>query len=144
VAAILANLRESAWSNGKPAYRCRHGYTSAASPDPGRPKNLYVREDLILPRLVGLAILPASPGGRRKQAITPVTAPAQTAQLIDHLRATGASLTYAPGTRTVERYQGRDSRNSRPRTLTPRQHQQARKEAKSACRAPASAGGRAG
>jgi site-specific DNA recombinase len=25
---------ESAWSNGKPAYRCRHGHTSAASPDP--------------------------------------------------------------------------------------------------------------
>ncbi len=25
---------ESAWSTGKPAYRCRHGYTSAARPDP--------------------------------------------------------------------------------------------------------------
>ena len=34
---------ESAWSNGKPAYRCRHGYTSATGPEPGRPKNLYVR-----------------------------------------------------------------------------------------------------
>ena len=41
---------ESAWSNGKPAYRCRHGYTSAARPEPGRPKNTYVREDQILPR----------------------------------------------------------------------------------------------
>ena len=29
-----------AWSNGKPAYRCRHGYTSATRPDPARPKNL--------------------------------------------------------------------------------------------------------
>ena len=28
---------ESAWSNGKPAYRCRHGYTSATRPEPGRP-----------------------------------------------------------------------------------------------------------
>jgi hypothetical protein len=27
---------ESCWSNGKPAYRCRHGYTSATRPDPGR------------------------------------------------------------------------------------------------------------
>ncbi len=27
---------EPAWSNGKPAYRCRHGHTSAAPPDPGR------------------------------------------------------------------------------------------------------------
>jgi site-specific DNA recombinase len=28
---------ESAWSNGKAAYRCRHGHTSAAPPDPARP-----------------------------------------------------------------------------------------------------------
>jgi hypothetical protein len=48
---------ESAWSNGKPAYRCRHGYTSATRPGPGRPKNLYVREDRIMPRLTAL------PGG---------------------------------------------------------------------------------
>jgi hypothetical protein len=42
---------ESAWSNGKPAYRCRHGHTSAAAPDPGRPKNAYIREDRILAHL---------------------------------------------------------------------------------------------
>jgi len=48
---------EPAWSNGKPAYRCRHGHTSAASPDPGRPKNTYVREDQILPHLAAVAIL---------------------------------------------------------------------------------------
>ena len=36
---------ESAWSNGKPAYRCRYGHTSATGTDPGRPKNTYVRED---------------------------------------------------------------------------------------------------
>jgi hypothetical protein len=42
---------ESSWSNGRPAYRCRHGYASAASPDPARPKNVYVREDQILPHL---------------------------------------------------------------------------------------------
>jgi site-specific DNA recombinase len=30
---------------GKAAYRCRHGHTGAAAPDPGRPKNAYVRED---------------------------------------------------------------------------------------------------
>ena len=28
---------ESAWSNGKPAYRCRHGHTRAVRPDPARP-----------------------------------------------------------------------------------------------------------
>jgi site-specific DNA recombinase len=42
---------ESAWSNGKPAYRCRHGHTSASLPDPGRPKNAYVREEVVLAQL---------------------------------------------------------------------------------------------
>jgi site-specific DNA recombinase len=53
---------ESAWSNGKPAYRCRHGYTSATHPNPGRPKNLYVREGKIMPRLAALAILHVGDG----------------------------------------------------------------------------------
>ena len=44
---------ESAWSNGKPAYRCRHGRTTANAPGPQPPKNAYVREDAIL------ALLPA-------------------------------------------------------------------------------------
>jgi site-specific DNA recombinase len=48
---------ESAWSNGKPAYRCRHGYTSATRPEAGRPPNAYVREDQILPHLAALSIL---------------------------------------------------------------------------------------
>jgi len=95
---------ESAWSNGKPAYRCRHGYTSAARPDPGRPKNLYVREDQILPRLAALAILQASddraPGGR-KHGSAQVTTPAQAADLIDHLRATGVTIIYDPATRAI-------------------------------------------
>ncbi|MGD0603126.1 MAG: zinc ribbon domain-containing protein [Streptosporangiaceae bacterium] len=42
---------ESAWSNGKAAYRCRHGRTSAMAPDPSRPKNTYIREDKLLPHL---------------------------------------------------------------------------------------------
>ena len=45
--------------NGKAAYRRRRGYTSAACPDPGRPKDLYVREDQIVPRLAALAVLHA-------------------------------------------------------------------------------------
>jgi hypothetical protein len=40
---------ESAWSNGKPAYRCRHGHTTASSRGPGRLTNAYIREDRILP-----------------------------------------------------------------------------------------------
>jgi site-specific DNA recombinase len=61
---------ESAWSNGKPAYRCRHGDTSAAVPDPGRPKNAYIREDRILPHLPALHLLltgtEPAPGRRRR------------------------------------------------------------------------------
>jgi Recombinase zinc beta ribbon domain len=29
---------ESSWSNGKAAYRCRHGHTSAAAPNPVTPR----------------------------------------------------------------------------------------------------------
>ena len=47
----------SAWSIGRAAYRCRHGYTTATPPDPGRPRNAYVREDRILPRLPALHLL---------------------------------------------------------------------------------------
>jgi site-specific DNA recombinase len=96
---------ESAWSNGRPAYRCRHGYTSATRPDPGRPKNLYVREDQILPRLGALAILHASDDHDRRsreQDSAQITAPAQAANLIDHLRAMGVALTYDPDTRTLQ------------------------------------------
>jgi DNA invertase Pin-like site-specific DNA recombinase len=61
---------ESAWSNGKPAYRCRHGHTSATPPDPGRAKNGYVREDRLLPQLPALHLLltGAEPtAGRRRR-----------------------------------------------------------------------------
>ena len=66
---------ESAWSNGKPAYRCRHGHASAARPEPGRPKNSYVREDQILPHLAAVAILLAcgsqANGDGTRQLTTP-------------------------------------------------------------------------
>jgi hypothetical protein len=71
---------ESAWSNGKPAYRCRHGYISAARPESGRSKNTYVREDQIQPLLAAVAILldrdPAPSSGT-----TQITAPDETAAL---------------------------------------------------------------
>ena len=58
---------ESAWSNGKPAYRCRHGHTTAVKPDPGRPKNAYVREDRILPHLAALHLLLTEPSGEPRR-----------------------------------------------------------------------------
>ena len=38
---------ESAWSNGKPAYRCRHGYTTASRRGHSQLKNAYIREGRI-------------------------------------------------------------------------------------------------
>ena len=66
---------ESAWSNGKPAYRCRHGHTSAAAPDPGRPKNAYVREDRILPHLPALHLLLTSADAGRAAGAGPAAGP---------------------------------------------------------------------
>jgi site-specific DNA recombinase len=115
---------ESAWSNGKPAYRCRHGHTSAAGPDPGRPKTAYVREDQILPHLAALAILLAAPDrapARGNRSLVQVTGPAATAALIDRLRADGVVLTYDPEDRTLRAGDapsvaiGRDTTTTHPR-----------------------------
>jgi site-specific DNA recombinase len=95
---------ESAWSNGKPAYRCRHGHTSATSPDPGRPKTTYVREEQVLAHLAAISILLADPTGEsgcEGRSLAQVTGPADTAALIDRLRADGVVLTYDPGNRTL-------------------------------------------
>ncbi len=92
---------ESAWSNGKPAYRCRHGYTSAATPEPDRPRNAYVREDQILPHLAAVAIILASGGQPGGNSTVQFTAPAGTADLIDRLRDSGAVLTYDTETQTI-------------------------------------------
>jgi len=95
---------ESCWSNGKPAYRCRHGYASSASPDPDRPKNTYVREDQILPHLAAVAILLAGDAGkpgRTSGGPAQLTSPAGAAALIDQLRVDGTVLTYDPASRTL-------------------------------------------
>jgi hypothetical protein len=113
VCGVCGRRLESAWSNAKPAYRCRHGYTSAARPDPTRPKNLYIREDTILPRLAALAILQHDSGHQphsRKQASLQITAPAQAADQIEQLRATGVSVIYDPATKTLRT----DSANTIP------------------------------
>jgi site-specific DNA recombinase len=98
---------ESAWSNGKPAYRCRHGHTSAAAPGPGRAKNTYVREDQILPHLAAIAILLREPDHAPSgitPGITQMTGPVQAADLIDMLHTAGAILTYDPDQQML-RYQ---------------------------------------
>jgi hypothetical protein len=80
---------ESGWSHGRPAYRCRHGHTSATVPDPARPKTTYLREDEVLPHLAALAILRAGQAAaprRGTRALAPVTGPADAAVLIDQPR----------------------------------------------------------
>ena len=67
---ICGRRAESCWSNNHPAYRCRHGHSSASAPDPARPKNLYIREDRILPHLPALYMLLAGAepaAGRRRR-----------------------------------------------------------------------------
>ena len=99
---------ESAWSHGRAAYRCRYGYTSADDPDPARPKNTYLREDQILPHLAALSILLAGDGTPDRARRAGITAPAQTADMIDQLRATGTVLTYDPRDQTL-RADGHDA-----------------------------------
>ena len=85
VCGMCGRRMESAWSNGKPAYRCRHGHTTASAPDPARPRNAYVREDRVLPHLPALHLLltgPAKPqeradGGAREEEPTPGPLPAR-------------------------------------------------------------------
>src|SRR6266567_7398615 len=89
---------ESCWSNGKPAYRCRHGHSSAARPDPTRPRNAYIREDQILSRLPALAFLLGVPDDLSRaagQAEQP--AGANAAAVIGYLRASRGTLTFDPG-----------------------------------------------
>jgi site-specific DNA recombinase len=101
---------ESAWSNGKPAYRCRYGHTSAMPPAPDRagPKNAYIREDRILPRLPALHLLltGAESGGERRRRRTrrgtdvrPATSPQEA---ISYLREHQITLTWDQAAGTLQ------------------------------------------
>jgi hypothetical protein len=91
---------ESAWSNGKPAYRCRHGHTTATRPEPSRVKNTYIREEQILPHMAAVAILLG-----RDQVLSghaaQITSPDEAAALSSQLRTAGITMTYDPDTRTL-------------------------------------------
>jgi hypothetical protein len=72
--------------------------------DSTRAKNVYIREDQILPHLAALAILLASdehvPGhpGQARQ----IASPAQAAALINHLRSSGRTFTYDSQNQTLQ------------------------------------------
>ncbi len=96
---------ESAWSNGKAAYRCRHGHTSAAPPDPARPKNAYVREDRILAHLRALHLLltGTQPTRRRRTRRGADTRPQAGADdVIGYMRGRAVTLTYDPAAGTLQ------------------------------------------
>ena len=105
---ICGRRAESCWSNGRPAYRCRHGHSSASTPDPARPRNLYIREDRILPHLPTLHLLltGAEPSAARRRRRTrhgaDVNHPASAENVIAYLRARQVTLTYHPGTGTLQ------------------------------------------
>jgi site-specific DNA recombinase len=92
---------ESAWSNRGPAYRCRHGHTTASSPDSGRPKNAYIREDRIVPHLPAVhALLTGTDlaGGRRRRTRRGIDARHQVSpgDVIRYLRENQITLAYNP------------------------------------------------
>jgi site-specific DNA recombinase len=96
---------ESAWSNGKAAYRCRPGYTSAMAPDPARPKNTYVRKDKLLPHLPALHLLlttPALRARRRTRAGNDVTGTASPGEVIGYLRGHEIILTWNPANAALQ------------------------------------------
>ena len=99
VCGICERRMESAWSNGKPAYRCRHGHTTASSPDPSRPKNAYVREDRILPHLPVLHLLLTGSARetRRRRTRRGTDVRCQAAEdVICYLREQQVTVTYDP------------------------------------------------
>jgi site-specific DNA recombinase len=102
---LCGRRMESAWSNGKPAYRCRHGRTSAMALDPARPKNTYIREDKLLPHLPALHLILATPAGRarrRTRAGADVTGGASPGEVIGYLREHEITLTWDPAAAALQ------------------------------------------
>ena len=102
---------EPAWSNGNAAYRCRHGHTSAAGPDPGRTKNAYLREDRALEHLPALHLLltQAEPlQARRRRTRCGVDVPSAPSQqdAVRFFRETRISLVFDQTTGTLQADKG--------------------------------------
>jgi DNA invertase Pin-like site-specific DNA recombinase len=90
---------ESAWSNGRAAYRCRHGHTTASVPSLDRPRNAYVREDRVLPHLPALHLLltRSAEGTRRRRTRRGTDIRHHGAEeVIGYLREQQITLTYDP------------------------------------------------
>jgi len=104
---VCGRRMESAWSNGKPAYRCRHGRTSEMAPDPARPTNAYIREDKLLPHLPALHLLLTSPNVRARRrtragADTRSTCRLSAGEVIGYLREHEITLTWDPAAAALQ------------------------------------------
>ena len=62
---LCGRRMDAHWVNGRAGYRCRHGHSSARRGVPDRPRNLYVREDVLLAELVGRFIVDGRRARRR-------------------------------------------------------------------------------
>ncbi|WP_405878714.1 recombinase family protein [Streptomyces sp. NBC_01136] len=88
---ICGRRMESCWVHQHPAYRCRHGHSSATPPDTTGPRNAYVREAQIW------AVLPAL-----HLRLTDTRADTPSAEeAAAYLREHQIGLTFDPATRTV-------------------------------------------
>jgi hypothetical protein len=117
---LCGRRMESTWSNGKAAYRCRHGHTSAMAPDPARPKNTYIREDRLLLHLPALHLLlssPATRGRRRTRAGADVRTTVSPGEVIAYLREHRISLMWNPADATL---QARAPKTAKTATVTAR------------------------
>ena len=102
---VCGRRMESAWSNARAAYRCRHGRTSAMAPDPARAKNTYMREDKLLPHLPALHLLLTSPAGharRRTRGGTDVRPAVSPEEVIGYLREHEITLTWDPAAAALQ------------------------------------------
>jgi hypothetical protein len=89
----------------RPAYQCRHGHTTASTPDLSRPKNAHIREGRILAHLPALHLLltgtsPAAGRRRRTRRGTDVRPQDSPEDVTVYLREQQITLTYDPAGRT--------------------------------------------
>ncbi|PKV96961.1 recombinase-like zinc beta ribbon protein [Amycolatopsis echigonensis] len=54
VCGVCGRRMEGHWVHGRPGYRCRHGYSTAAPRPVDGPRNVYVREEHLLQTVAGL------------------------------------------------------------------------------------------
>ena len=90
---------ESHWARNRPAYRCRHGHSSAVARDQSRAPNAYVREDQILPHLPALIIRMTTVKDHKLHPLS--RTPLSPEDAAARLRAEAVSLTYDPAGTTL-------------------------------------------